>query len=258
MDKNIVKYTNSQNGIDEKAFASKHNYFKNIQDEFRKRGFLLLVKPSDKNTFSIEYKDKTKFAELRDKAQSVMELFGIDNTKLKNHFIPLEKLLKVCLAFEKGGYYAFTKGSSVLLLNSTYYKEFSLNIDQLFTIDNMLKLYMIFIKAEEEKKNGDKRIPISYYVLGFMGKEYKELEYVIKNDKLKLMFANKNTFNNIFDFYKKLTSFYADEYFDEKGIEYNKMIKQEVDELILEKCKKQMLKIVAGDDVKKFINGVNR
>ena len=35
LDKNIVKYTNSQNGIDEKAFASKQNYFLNLQVEFR-------------------------------------------------------------------------------------------------------------------------------------------------------------------------------------------------------------------------------
>ena len=55
LDVNIVRYTNSQNAISDKAFASKHNYFLNIQSEFKTRGLLLLVKPSDKNKFKTEY-----------------------------------------------------------------------------------------------------------------------------------------------------------------------------------------------------------
>ena len=62
--------------------------------------------------------------------------------------IPLEKLLKVFLAFEKDGFYAFTKGSSVLKLNSTYYKDFSLNIDQLLTIDNMISNRKIMMRSD--------------------------------------------------------------------------------------------------------------
>ena len=150
--KNIVKYTNSQNGIDEKAFASKLNYFNNLQAEFKKRGILLLVKPSDKNKLSVEYKDQAKFAELKKRSKELFRLFDVDDSKLKNYMIPLEKLLKVLLAFSKNGFYAFTKGSSVLKLNNMYYKTFSLNVDQLFTIDNMIKLYFLFLKAETEKK----------------------------------------------------------------------------------------------------------
>lgn len=152
LDKNIVKYTNSQNGIDEKAFASKLNYFNNLQAEFKKRGILLLVKPSDKNKLSVEYKDQAKFAELKKRSKELFRLFDVDDSKLKNYMIPLEKLLKVLLAFSKNGFYAFTKGSSVLKLNNMYYKTFSLNVDQLFTIDNMIKLYFLFLKAETEKK----------------------------------------------------------------------------------------------------------
>lgn len=103
LDKNIVKYTNSQNGIDEKAFAAKQNYFLNLQDEFRKRGILLIVKPSDKNKFTVEYKDKQHFAELKKKGADLFQLFDIDGSKLKNYMIPLEKMLKVLLAFYKMG-----------------------------------------------------------------------------------------------------------------------------------------------------------
>ena len=254
LDKNIVKYTNSQNGIDEKAFASKKNYFKNIQNEFQKRGLLLLVKPSDKNRLSIEYKDKGKFAELRKKSLGLFELFDIDNMKLNNYMIPLEKLLKVLLAFDKNGYIAFTKGSSVLKLNSTYYKEFSLNIDQLFTIDNMIKLYFLFTKAEIEKKNSNsKRMPISYYVLGFLGREFRILSFSQKNEKLKMLFSNKQTLNVVYDFYNNLTPAYAEEYWDVYKEEYNKMIKQEIDELLLDKLITQSVRFAAGKDIlKKF------
>ena len=82
-------------------------------------------------------------------------------------------MLKVFLAFEKEGFYAFTKGSSVLKSNSAYYKDFSLNIDRLLAIDTMIKLYLLFNKAEADKKiSEDSRTPILYYVLGFLGKEF--------------------------------------------------------------------------------------
>ena len=91
LDKNIVKYTNSQNSIDEKAFAAKQNYFLNLQEEFKKRGVLLLVKPSDKNIFTVEYKDKLKFAALRKRGADLFQLFDIDGLKLKNYMIEAVK-----------------------------------------------------------------------------------------------------------------------------------------------------------------------
>lgn len=254
LDKSIVKYTNSQNGIDEKAFASKINYFSNIQNEFRKRGILLLVKPSDKNKFNVEFKDRLKFVELKQKSKELFQLFDIDDSKIKNYMIPLEKLLKVFLAFEKDGFYAFTKGSSVLKLNSAYYKDFSLNIDQLLTIDNMIKLYLLFNKAEADKKiSEDSRTPIPYYVLGFLGKEFKNMDFVQRNEKLKGVFANKQSMNMIYDFYKNLTSLYTEEYARVNGEEYNKMIKQEIDDALLERLIVQMARYGAGDVVKKFL-----
>lgn len=256
LDKNIVKYTNSQNGIDEKAFASKQNYFRNIQDEFKKRGVLLLVKPSDKNKFSVEYKDRGKFADLKKKSKDLFELFDLDASKLKNYMIPLEKLLKVLLAFEKNGFYAFTKGSSVLKLNSSYYKNFSLNIDQLFTIDNMIKLYFLFTKAELEKKSSeDKRTPIPYYVLGFLGREFRNLDFTQKNEKIKRLFGNQLAMNIVYDFYKNLTPAYAEEYVSVHKEEYNKMIKQEIDEALLDKLITQSVRFSSGKETLKHFFG---
>lgn len=46
-----VKYKNKQNAISDKAFVSNMDIFYRMQVEFEKRGFLLFVKPSDKNTY---------------------------------------------------------------------------------------------------------------------------------------------------------------------------------------------------------------
>lgn len=254
LDKNIVRYTNSQNGIDEKAFASKSNYFINIQNEFRKRGLLLLVKPSDKNKFSIEYKDKKNFAKLKEKSETLFNLFDLDRNALRNYMIPLEKLLKVLLAFDKNGHHAFSKGSSVLKPNSIYYKEFSLNIDQIFTIDNMIKLYLLFTKADIDKKNSDdNRTPIPYYVLGFLGKEFNKLDFVLKNEKLKQLFSNKDSFQSIYKFYTNLTLCYTEDYAREHKEEYNKMIKQEIDNELLDRITTQTARY-AGSNIKLFLN----
>ena len=254
LDKNIVRYTNSQNGINDKAFASKHNFFKNIQQEFLNRGVLLLVKPSDKNKYAIEFQDKIKFAELKKKSELLFEQFDIDNTKLVNYMIPLEKMLKVLLAFCRGGYAAFTKGSTVLKPNSPMYKDFSLNIETVFTIDNMVKLYMLYNKAEIDKKETDNRNPIPYYLLGFMGELFKGKEFMEINDKLDNLFNNIAELNQIYDFYKSLTAYYTDEYCRENNADYNIMIKQEVNLAILERCINSALRFNCPPVVKQFLN----
>ncbi len=257
LDQSIVMYTNSQNGISEKAFASKAKYFANIQSEFKKRGFLLLVKPSDKNKFSIEYKSQKSqiaFAKLREKGRDLLEMFGMDASNFKNYMIPLEKLLKVLLAFERNGFYAFTKGSSVLKPGSPYYKDFSLCIDQMFTIDNMINLYLLFARADlDQKASENKNMPIPYYVLGFLGNVFSGMEFHPKNEKLKNLFASKESFLPIYDFYSKLTASYFDSYSREHREEYNKMIKQAIDNKILEVVTKEALRWQANGTIKDFL-----
>ena len=253
LDKNIVKYTNSQNGINDKAFASKHNFFKNIQDEFRNRGLLLLVKPSDKNKFTIEYQEKIKFAELRKKSNHLFEQFGLDNSKLSNFMIPLEKMLKVFLAFDKDGYAAFTKGSTVLKPNSPMYKDFSLRIETLFSIDNMLKIYLLYNKAEEDKKSTDNRTPIPYYLIGFIGHAFKSKDFTEVNTKLEKLFSDVNQMNEIYDFYKNLTPYYTDEYCRENNADYNIMIKQDIKLNILDRCINSAIRFNCPNSVKLFL-----
>lgn len=255
LDKNIVKYTNSQNGISEKAFASKKNYFKNIQQEFKKRGILLLVQPSDKNTFHEDYKKPVKFANLKKSGSELLQLFDLDDTKLSNYMISLEKLLKVLLAFDKSGYHAFDKGSSVLKPNSPLYKDFSMHIDELLTIDNMIKLYLLFSKAEFDKANSlEKRFPVPYYVLGFLGKEFRDLEFSQKNEKLKQLFTNKAKLQKVYDFYRGITEVYAREYSYKHHEDYNKMIKQTIDDELLTKTINNAVIISSDDSVRSFLN----
>lgn len=236
LDKNIVRFTNSQNGISDKAFASKKSYFLNIQKEFLDRGYLLLVKPSDKNKFNEDYADRTEFSKLKKKSESVNDKLDINPQKLSECMIPLEKLLRALLAFYEDGYAAYNKGATVLKPNSPTYKNFSLNIETRFTIDNMLNIYLLYSKAEDEKRKGDKRFPISYYVLGFLGNACKNKDYESLNDKLEYLFESKERFLSVYNFYAQLTHTYTNEYKSSLNKDYGIMVKQEIDMPMFEKC----------------------
>lgn len=104
---NIVTYNNSQNPIDQKTFVANTSIFINLQREFEKKGFLLLIKQSDKNYFSDNYKVITK---LKQANTDRLQRFGLaDIKKASDVFIPLEKLLQVINAFVAGGQTAYTK-----------------------------------------------------------------------------------------------------------------------------------------------------
>ncbi len=253
LDVNIVKYTNSQNGINEKAFASKKNYFLNIQAEFKKRGMLLLVKPSDKNKFKTEFDEVQKLVRLNSKSKSIFDFFDLMNKNVNSSMIPLEKMLKVFLAFIYDGYAAFSKGSSVLKPNSPIYKEFSLNVENYLTIDNMIRLFMLYIKAETEKKTNDNRHPIPYYMLSFMGYAFKGKNFDEINEKLDKLFSDKQIFLDIYNFYKKITNLYSKEYSKDKQSDYNVMIKQEISMTIFEHCLDIAMQFDYSDNIRWFI-----
>lgn len=253
LDFHIVKYTNSQNGINEKAFASKKSYFLNIQTEFKSRGMLLLVKPSDKNIFSTYYSSIGKAAALNAKNKKIFEFFKINGSKLNDAMIPLEKLLKVLLAFKKDGYAAFHNGGTVLKPNSQLYKTFSLYIDEYLTIDNMLRIYMLYVKAEAEKKSTDKRFPIPYYLLSFMGQPMKGKTNEEINNKLDMLFSDERVFEDVYSFYKKLSKIYATEYIKDKNVDYNGMIKSEISDSIYEHSLEILKSVDYPENVKRYI-----
>lgn len=253
LDVNIVKYTNSQNGINEKAFASKKNYFLNIQTEFKNRGMLLLVKPSDKNKFKTEFEDANKLAQINVKSKNLYDFFDLEYRNISSSMIQLEKMLKVLLAFIQDGHAAFVKGSSVLKPNSPMYKDFSLNIENYLTIDNMVRLFMMYNKAETEKKKNDNRHPIPYYLLSFIGYSFKGKNFNEINEKLDKLFSNKAVFLEVYNFYKTITNLYSKEYSKDKQADYNVMIKQEINMSIFEHCLDIAKQFNYSDSIKWFV-----
>ena len=227
---NIVKYNNSQNSIDEKTFVSNKGIFSRLQNEFEKRGFLLLIKQSDKNKFANNYKAISKLKEANLQRTSRFGLMPIK--KAKDVFIPLEKLLQVICAFASGGYVAYVKKSNMLKYNSEQYNIAINFIKSINSIDTLLDLYLLYKRAEEEKgKKSDSRAPIPYYLVDcFARYECKErtakliLQELSSNDKIEY----------IIKLYTAVTKAYTKEYFSKNNVDYNKMIKQPIKYEILD------------------------
>ena len=221
---NIVKYNNSQNSIDEKTFVSNTGIFSRLQSEFEKKGFLLLIKQSDKNKFGNDYKVVTKLKELNTER---LARFGLDQTKkARDVFIPLEKLLQVICAFASGGYIAYVKKSNMLKYNSEQYKTAIDFIKNNNSIDTLLDLYLLYMRAEEEKsKKTDSRAPIPYYLIDcFARYECKERTANLILSEL----ATNKKIEYIIKLYTAVTKAYAKDYFVKHNVDYNKMIKQPI------------------------------
>lgn len=233
--KNIVKYNNSQNKIDEKTFVANTSVFLRLQEEFEKKGLLLLIKQSDKNKFSKKYKTISKLKEL---SCARFDMFGIDlPQKLESFYVPLDKLLQVINAFVSGGYIAYTKKSQMLKFDSKPYNtavEFIKNDD--VTIDLLLNLYMLYKRADQEKvKNDDSRVPIPYYLIDFFAK-YECEDRNPSNISAQLDDIVK--INHIIKCYTGVTKGYMNRYSNDYNIDYNKMIKQPVKYDIVDEIRK--------------------
>lgn len=223
--KDIVKYNNSQNAIDEKTFVANTSTFIRLQEEFENKGFLLLIKQSDKNKFSKKYKTLTK---LKEANHNRLEKFGLDDiSKVSDSFIPLEKLLQVINAFVAGGYIAYVKKNLMLKFDSEPYNtavDFIKN--DVITIDTLLDLYMLYRKAEQTKKETeDSRAPIPYYLIDFFARyECKNRDF----NEIRNQLSDNKKIEDIVDLYKRVSKAYAKRYNQEFDVDYNKMIKQTI------------------------------
>lgn len=236
--KDIVKYTNSQNSIDEKTFVANNNIFNRLQNEFEAKGFLLKIKQSDKNKFSSKYRTITKLKNLNEK---YFEKFDLnDFKKLDDVLINIEKLLQVINAFVSGGHTAYVKKSNVLKYGSEEYKNeinFIKNDD--ITTETILELYLLYKKAEQEKKlKEDERYPIPFYLIDCFAKyECKEREVSLISSAL----DSKEKIKNIITFYTKVTKAYTKSYNKKFNIDYNKMIKKNIDYDIMDDVRDTLL-----------------
>lgn len=257
--KDIVKYNNKQNSINENAFGARKQIFDNLQSEFRERGFLLLVKPSDKNILHKSICSESDLNILLKKANSFANPIGIKFNKLTDLFIPIEKLLQVYISFMKDGYYAFTKKDALLKQTSEIYRDYSLKISEILTYNSLIRLYLIYLKSDKNRfsSNGsDKKNFIPYYLIGFFGRFIKNKENT--DHILSDLFKDDNRiFENLFQYLQKLTTRYKKVFIETTGTEYNIMIKRAIDYKILEKEIDTINDIAMDSDLKKYFESIN-
>lgn len=227
---NIVRYNNSQNNIDEKTFVANNDIFKRVQKSFENKGFLLLIKQSDKNMFTKKYKTPTK---LKEKSNELLEKYGLDFNKTADFTIKLEKLLQVIISFIDSGYSAFVNKPKLLNPESKEYNQvINFITNDYVTMDTLLELYLLYAKAEKTKKeSNDGRTPIVYYLIS----AFSEFECKNKNPNLILEQLNsKNNIEKIIKKYSIMSSNYCSSYQQKNNIDYNKMIKKPIDRNIYE------------------------
>lgn len=239
--KNIVKYNNSQNSIDEKTFVANTSTFIRLQQEFESKGFLLLIKQSDKNKFKDKYKTVSK---LRDLSSGRLNKFGLNSIeKVSDCYIPLEKFLQVILAFKSGGYYAFTKKSNLLKFGSEQYNEvISFIKDNDATNDILIDLFLLYKKAELLKKTSqENRIPISYYLIDAFalyeckGRRISCIESELdSNDKIEM----------IMKLYTSVSKAYMKNFNQAYGFDYTQMIKKPIDYTILSNQRDNLIDVI--------------
>lgn len=229
--KNIVRFNNSQNPIDEKTFVANTDIFVRLQREFEEKGFLLLIKQSDKNRFTEKYRVTTKLKELADER---IKRFGLEAIKkVSDTYIPLEKFLQVINAYVAGGHVAYMKKSNMLKFGS---EQYNIAIEFIksgsVTNDVMLDLFMLYKRAEQAKKEKkDSRAPIPYYLIDAFAR-YECTDRTI--EKIVEGLNNNEKVERIINLYTAVTKAYCSEYLKKYGIDYNKMIKRSVDYNILD------------------------
>ena len=236
----IVKYNNSQNSINEKALVANTEMFFRTQREFESKGFLLLVKQSDKNKFSNEYRTATA---LLDRSAALISRFSLSNKhRAADFFIPLEKLLQVINAFAIGGLTAYTKKSNMLKFESTEYTTAVSFIKNTNSFDSLLALYLLYMKAEEVKnQREDSRTPIPYYLIDCFAKfECKERDAT----QILTQLDSSEKIIKLIKLYTGVCAGYTNEYFTKYGIDYNKVIKRPVEYDILAEKRENTLQIL--------------
>ncbi|HQS23207.1 MAG TPA: AIPR family protein [Sediminibacterium sp.] len=233
--KDIVKFNNKQNSINENAFGAKKKVFEKMQSEFENRGFLLMVKPSDKNKFKEKYSSDSELNQITAISNKYTEKIGLSAKSLSDILIPLDKLIQVYMAFVKDEQFAYNKKNAVLNQTSDIYKDYSLKMVETLTHDNLIRLYLIYLKAEKRRAaSDDKKTPIPYYLVGFLGRFIKNKKK--QNTTLNELFeSNNKVFAKLFDYLEKLTNRYKKSYIDSLSSEYNMMIKKPIDEKVLSK-----------------------
>ncbi len=218
--KNIVTYNNSQNAINKKDFEAIQPKYLRLKSQYKSRGFLLLVRPSDKYQFKEEFPQPTVLAS---RAKDLLDRFRLNYTKTNDFYIPLDRFLQTILAFVSGSSDAVQKKSSLLKPDSNLYKrvcEFILNNS--VNMD-LLLLYLLYCRLEKVKAAfGEKRFPVTFMAIDGFARYECEGGKISISDAL----STPEKIDNIIEIYTNVTTEYY-EYYKKLAPEndYNAMIK---------------------------------
>ena len=230
--KNIVKYNNSQNGINEKSFTASSDIFVRLQSEFEGKGFLVNIKQSDKHSFSEKYKKATA---LKEQSSYFLERFDMQLSKTSDFMIDLEKLLQVFLSFSSKATDAIQNKSKLLKVDSPQHTAIiSFLKNAGVTNNDKLNLLLLYLKADLEKKNSlDKKTPNPFYLISWFA------QYECNNDpsKISVRLETQKAINDIVKKYGMMFKRYYRIWTEKNpGKDYNTMIKTPIDIDIQEDC----------------------
>jgi hypothetical protein len=200
----------------------------NLQRDLKDRGFLLLVKQSDRTTFREQYKVTKDKNELLALGNEMRGRFGLEASTIPQTYIDLAKLLQVMLAFAKGGYEAYSQKSHLFKPGKEAYKIATEQLKCL-THNQVLWLYLLYLRAETDKKaSDDKRTPVPYYVLGFLGQILRDNNIETKDFIERIDTLEK--FNALYKVITWVTRKYTRLVLKNKNIDYQRMIKTPIEQ----------------------------
>lgn len=229
--KNIVRFNNSQNSIDEKNFAANESFFRTVQREFEAKGFLVLLKQSDREKYSNKYKGKVD--QLRKLADTKVRQFGLEGKvkNLRDFMVPLDKLMQIILAFVGDSQQASQKKGALLKKDSAQWNLVTgaIKNDNDLTTHRMLDLYLLYLRSEYEKTQNkkDNRVPVTWFLIeGFSRYECDGADFSLVGEALE----TREKVDSLISLYTGVSKLYLAWYIkNHDGRGYNDMIKEKLD-----------------------------
>ena len=256
--RDIVKYTNSQNAINEKVFGAVNEPFYKIQDNLKKRGILLLVKQSDKETFKKEYEPKDSKGKLIQQVNTLLNKVSQSSIdyefkKLSDCQVKLELLLQLIGAFEKDAQFAYINKANLLKPTGDIYNSFSWTVNARYTTNEFITIILLYKKIELDRKKdkdvGRGRHPAPYFTLNFLkvlldkyDKKLKEID-----------------FKNLLFVYEKIIKSMSKKYCEQdrfKELDFHMIVRRKIDkENVKELINKEItnIKQYNNEDYKKLM-----
>ncbi|MCH3917196.1 MAG: AIPR family protein [Spirochaetia bacterium] len=184
--RNVVKYTNRQTAVPDKAFTvSQFDSFRKLQEGFKKRGLFLCVKMSDKEKFrSMGREDKLNYFHNFEEYRKLFPETISENPCAQHDFaalrFDLEKVLQVFIAFFNDPAVAIQEKSHLLKQKTDLFKDYVVKLQDHISYDDLILLTLLFNYADKNKKIiiHDQSVLISpFYIISFLGRIIRKNAY---------------------------------------------------------------------------------